>query len=64
MNRDATRESPAKKRHDSPDNGETVVFLGTLMSRAEYEMACRNLREYFDLLRSWQEGTVDEPSEQ
>lgn len=39
-----------------------VVFLGEVMSEADYELACRNLREFFDLLHSWQEGDTDEPS--
>lgn len=45
------------------DNAETVVFLGQALSRAEYDIACRNLRAFFDLLKSWQEGDIDEPSE-
>ena len=45
-----------------PEKTDVVEFLGQIMSRDEYEMACRNLREYFDLLRFWQEGDVNESS--
>ena len=45
-----------------PDS-ELVVFLGRAMSHAEYDIACHNLRNFFDLLRSWQKGDTDEPSE-
>ena len=62
-----------RRKTDSPDpesksgiktaTEESVIFLGRAMSRDEYELACRNLREFFDLLKSWQEGDTNEPSE-
>ena len=39
---------------------EKVEFLGRLVSIDEYEEACRNLEDYFNLLKSWQQGESDE----
>ena len=45
------------------DEEDLVVFLGKIMTRSEYEIACRNLRKFFDILKSWREGDGDESSE-
>lgn len=40
-----------------PDNdgSESVVFLGRQVTQSEYQEICRNLGEYFKLLRKWAE---------
>ena len=48
---------------DTPDKNGSVVFLGQTMSRTEYEESCRNLADFFELLRAWRRGESDESSE-
>lgn len=48
---------------DTPDKNGSVAFLGQTMSRTEYEECCRNLAEFFELLRSWRRGESDESSQ-
>lgn len=48
---------------DTWDVDGSVVFLGHTMSQTEYQESCRNLAEFFRLLRSWREGEPDESSE-
>ena len=47
---------------DTPDKNGSVAFLSQTMSQAEYEGCCRNLAEFFELLKTWRRGESDESS--
>ena len=60
----STTEYPTESRvTDTPDEDGSIVFLGRTMSQAEYQESCRNLAEFFRLLRAWRKGEPDESSE-
>jgi hypothetical protein len=45
------------------DDEESAVLFDRVMSKAEYEESCRNLGEFFGLLKAWREGGLIEPPE-
>lgn len=62
MRKNSTRDRDTDRVANSSESQEIVVFLGRFMTPAEYDVCCRNLREFFDLLESWQLEESDEPS--
>lgn len=60
----STAEEPLdSKDTDTLDEDGSIVFLGRTMTQAEYQESCRNMAEFFRLLKSWRKGEQDESSE-
>lgn len=62
MRKNSSEIREGDKADELAGSQEVVVFLGQLMTPAEYEACCRNLSEFFDLLQSWQEEESHEPT--
>lgn len=61
MSKDHSVKSDANSESTSvPVESESVLFLGRVMSRAEQKECGRNLKEFFDLIRSWRKEGADE----
>lgn len=60
----STEEEPLDSNNtDALDEDGSIVFFGRTMSLAEYQESCRNMAEFFRLLKSWRKGEQDESSE-
>jgi hypothetical protein len=50
------QDDPQPINADAPNPADSkVVFMGQMISRDEYDEICRNLSEFFGLLRKWKE---------